>query len=200
MTERTIGGPLSPCVGVCLLDPATGLCAGCARSGPEIGAWRDAPPAVRAAVWAELPARATGMGLAALLLPWSAADIRDHVARRLAAGGWCALGNGAAGLFRGPAELRRSGATLTAIAAEATLRLTIGAATRAFARPGGEVALGLPEARRRGARPSPPELRGVCWLTETALGSVEIRGACVPSGPPLPELPLPFVAGALLDA
>ncbi|MGF1641160.1 MAG: DUF1289 domain-containing protein [Rhodospirillales bacterium] len=33
---------LSPCVGICVLDAETGLCCGCLRNGPEIGAWRDA--------------------------------------------------------------------------------------------------------------------------------------------------------------
>jgi predicted Fe-S protein YdhL (DUF1289 family) len=32
----------SPCIKVCKLDQATGLCAGCLRSIDEIRAWRDA--------------------------------------------------------------------------------------------------------------------------------------------------------------
>jgi predicted Fe-S protein YdhL (DUF1289 family) len=47
----------SPCTGVCTIDPATGLCLGCARTGPEIFGWRDASPADRRAVLARLPAR-----------------------------------------------------------------------------------------------------------------------------------------------
>lgn len=29
----------SPCIGVCVLDPAAGYCTGCFRTGDEIGAW-----------------------------------------------------------------------------------------------------------------------------------------------------------------
>ncbi|CAN1565146.1 COG3313 Predicted Fe-S protein [Rhabdaerophilaceae bacterium] len=29
----------SPCVKVCILDPATGFCLGCARTGSEIASW-----------------------------------------------------------------------------------------------------------------------------------------------------------------
>lgn len=29
----------SPCIGVCVLDPAAGYCTGCFRTGNEIGAW-----------------------------------------------------------------------------------------------------------------------------------------------------------------
>jgi predicted Fe-S protein YdhL (DUF1289 family) len=32
----------SPCVGVCALDPATGLCQGCMRTTGEIGEWGGA--------------------------------------------------------------------------------------------------------------------------------------------------------------
>jgi len=31
--------PLSPCNGVCRIDPPTGLCAGCSRTLAEIAAW-----------------------------------------------------------------------------------------------------------------------------------------------------------------
>ncbi|MBM3536133.1 MAG: DUF1289 domain-containing protein [Alphaproteobacteria bacterium] len=29
----------SPCIGLCILDPATGFCKGCFRTIEEIGAW-----------------------------------------------------------------------------------------------------------------------------------------------------------------
>jgi uncharacterized protein len=29
----------SPCIGLCILDPATGICKGCLRTIEEIGAW-----------------------------------------------------------------------------------------------------------------------------------------------------------------
>lgn len=31
--------PTSPCIGVCIIDPATGFCRGCARTIPEIAGW-----------------------------------------------------------------------------------------------------------------------------------------------------------------
>jgi predicted Fe-S protein YdhL (DUF1289 family) len=31
--------PVSPCVAVCRLDPATGICIGCGRTIEEIAAW-----------------------------------------------------------------------------------------------------------------------------------------------------------------
>ncbi|MFQ5783360.1 MAG: DUF1289 domain-containing protein [Alphaproteobacteria bacterium] len=32
---------VSPCVGVCTLDPRTGLCCGCLRTAGEISEWPD---------------------------------------------------------------------------------------------------------------------------------------------------------------
>jgi predicted Fe-S protein YdhL (DUF1289 family) len=47
----------SPCNKVCTLDPASGWCIGCGRTGEEIGAWIMLDDAARAALVAELPAR-----------------------------------------------------------------------------------------------------------------------------------------------
>ena len=47
----------SPCNKVCVLDPVTGFCIGCGRTGEEIGAWIGMSEAERAALVAELPAR-----------------------------------------------------------------------------------------------------------------------------------------------
>jgi predicted Fe-S protein YdhL (DUF1289 family) len=47
----------SPCVKVCVVDPANGLCLGCFRSVAEIAGWTAMTPAARAAVLAELPGR-----------------------------------------------------------------------------------------------------------------------------------------------
>lgn len=140
--------PASPCIGLCQLDPLTGLCAGCARSGPEIGAWRDGDAAFRAAVWEEIPARAPRLGLRAWLLPWGSEEILGFLARSLKAGGACALGFGAAGVFRGPPDrVARDGDALLALTATAGLRLEADPFARAFGTPDGVVALGLPRAR-----------------------------------------------------
>ena len=47
----------SPCVKICALDGASGLCVGCFRTLGEIAAWGGLDPAERARIMAELPAR-----------------------------------------------------------------------------------------------------------------------------------------------
>jgi hypothetical protein len=39
-----VSSPISPCVGVCIIDPANGYCLGCARTIPEIAGWLDFTP------------------------------------------------------------------------------------------------------------------------------------------------------------
>jgi uncharacterized protein len=48
---------LSPCIKVCTIEVATGLCAGCARTLAEIAAWSSLGQAERARIMSELPAR-----------------------------------------------------------------------------------------------------------------------------------------------
>jgi predicted Fe-S protein YdhL (DUF1289 family) len=47
----------TPCVQVCIVDGASGLCLGCFRTLAEIGGWSRLTDAERAAVMAELPSR-----------------------------------------------------------------------------------------------------------------------------------------------
>lgn len=47
----------TPCVNICVIDAATGFCAGCGRTGAEIGAWIGMQPAQRREIMALLPAR-----------------------------------------------------------------------------------------------------------------------------------------------
>lgn len=47
----------SPCVKFCVLDPETGLCAGCGRSLDEIAQWLSLSDQERAQIMAELPER-----------------------------------------------------------------------------------------------------------------------------------------------
>jgi predicted Fe-S protein YdhL (DUF1289 family) len=47
----------TPCVKVCIVDGASGLCLGCYRSLQEIGGWSGLTEDQRAAVMAELPSR-----------------------------------------------------------------------------------------------------------------------------------------------
>jgi uncharacterized protein len=46
----------TPCVNICLLDPATGACLGCRRTLAEIASWASMSDAERRAVMAVLPA------------------------------------------------------------------------------------------------------------------------------------------------
>jgi predicted Fe-S protein YdhL (DUF1289 family) len=49
--------PASPCIGICLLDPATRQCRGCLRTVDEIAHWYSAGAAEKRAVLATLQAR-----------------------------------------------------------------------------------------------------------------------------------------------
>jgi predicted Fe-S protein YdhL (DUF1289 family) len=48
---------LSPCIKVCVIAPATGLCTGCGRTLEEIARWGSMSDAERARVMALLPER-----------------------------------------------------------------------------------------------------------------------------------------------
>ncbi len=48
---------LSPCVGTCRMDEASGLCVGCGRKLDEIADWGAMDEARRAAIMQSLPAR-----------------------------------------------------------------------------------------------------------------------------------------------
>lgn len=49
--------PSSPCIKVCLLEAATGLCEGCGRTRDEIARWGSMSEPQRLAVMADLPER-----------------------------------------------------------------------------------------------------------------------------------------------
>jgi uncharacterized protein len=49
--------PASPCIGICLMDPATRTCRGCLRTIEEIAGWYDASIAEKQAVLGRLAAR-----------------------------------------------------------------------------------------------------------------------------------------------
>jgi predicted Fe-S protein YdhL (DUF1289 family) len=48
----------SPCISVCKMDEAHGLCIGCMRTLDEIAAWSTMNDTARLAVWKTLPERA----------------------------------------------------------------------------------------------------------------------------------------------
>ena len=48
---------LSPCIKICVIAPATGLCSGCGRTLDEIARWGAMDEAERARIMAALPER-----------------------------------------------------------------------------------------------------------------------------------------------
>ncbi len=48
----------SPCVSVCRMDAASGLCEGCLRTLDEIAAWSTMDDAAKSAVWLHIGRRA----------------------------------------------------------------------------------------------------------------------------------------------
>lgn len=53
----------SPCLSICRMDAATGLCEGCFRTLNEIGAWSRINDAAKRQVWAEIARRVTPVPL-----------------------------------------------------------------------------------------------------------------------------------------
>lgn len=47
----------TPCIRVCILDPETGLCEGCGRTGDEIAGWFRMTEQERLAIMETLPER-----------------------------------------------------------------------------------------------------------------------------------------------
>jgi uncharacterized protein len=60
MAKLEIGAepaPASPCIGICLIDPATRRCRGCLRDIDEIATWYDASAAEKCAILARISER-----------------------------------------------------------------------------------------------------------------------------------------------
>jgi predicted Fe-S protein YdhL (DUF1289 family) len=51
----------SPCISMCKMAPATGLCEGCMRTIEEIIGWSGQGDDYKRAVWAEIRRREAGM-------------------------------------------------------------------------------------------------------------------------------------------
>jgi predicted Fe-S protein YdhL (DUF1289 family) len=168
MTEGPALSPgVSPCTGLCRIDAASGLCLGCARSAEEIALWREARPAVRAAVWADLPARFARLGLTCRRLPWTTGDIRRVVQASLsgAAGTWVVGVVGAVAEFAAPPgaaiEVTEEGADLVATTPGGALRLRLDDHVRALCfdppdTPPGRQRLVLAVLREAGRLPASP--------------------------------------------
>ena len=129
MTTAAAPRPASPCIGVCVIDEARGLCTGCVRTLDEIAGWGSADDAYRADVWAALPDRAATIGLAVRRLDWQGECILDAVEARFAdASGTFVTGvyGAVAEVLRDPDEpfrADRSGPVLTLATGRAALRL-----------------------------------------------------------------------------
>ena len=65
MESTSRNAMLTPCIKLCVIDAASGLCAGCGRSLAEIGGWLGFSDAERRAVMAGLPARLAALPAAA---------------------------------------------------------------------------------------------------------------------------------------
>jgi uncharacterized protein len=48
----------SPCINICRMDPASGLCEGCLRTLDEIAQWSTASESRKQAIWQQLKQRA----------------------------------------------------------------------------------------------------------------------------------------------
>ncbi|MGH8690315.1 MAG: DUF1289 domain-containing protein [Burkholderiales bacterium] len=59
----------TPCVKVCQMDPARGVCIGCCRTLDEIARWGGMSDAERAAVMRELPARRKALDVPEVAVP-----------------------------------------------------------------------------------------------------------------------------------
>ena len=59
--RQAVAGVPSPCVNICRMDAASGLCEGCRRTLDEIANWSLLPDAAKRAVWAQLPGRSLGL-------------------------------------------------------------------------------------------------------------------------------------------
>jgi predicted Fe-S protein YdhL (DUF1289 family) len=59
----------SPCIKVCRMDPARGVCMGCCRTLDEIARWGEFSDEQRAAVMAELAARRKDLDVPEIAVP-----------------------------------------------------------------------------------------------------------------------------------
>ncbi len=129
----------SPCVGICTMDDASGYCMGCARTGDEIAAWKDAGRDLHEKVWREVPARRAAMGRTTLPLPWSPDEIADVIHETLdeKCGTWVLGVPGALGEFlaepEAPWSVQRDGMRVSARCGAHSLRLVVHEKTRALA-------------------------------------------------------------------
>jgi predicted Fe-S protein YdhL (DUF1289 family) len=59
----------SPCIKVCQMDPARGVCIGCCRSLDEVARWGGMTDRERSEVMAELPGRRKALDIPEIAVP-----------------------------------------------------------------------------------------------------------------------------------
>lgn len=127
----------SPCIGRCQIDEQSNLCFGCARSGAEVAAWRDATPEFRRQVWAELPARRKRLGLNLHRLDWDREALRAFIVESLRSGGtWTAGVSGAIAEFcispGEPCEIEAKADSIRAFTTRGAIAFDLSGHIRAF--------------------------------------------------------------------
>lgn len=134
LARQALSAPVStpvptPCLGVCELDAASGLCRGCARTADEVAGWQQADDAEKTAIWQRLPERRAGLSMNAYRLPWSTDDIATMVERSLQrrSGRWVLGVPGASVTFEiaagDEADIISSQTEIAAITSRGALRL-----------------------------------------------------------------------------
>ena len=144
----------SPCVGICKLDPETGFCIGCARTGGEIADWMAMDEDRHNDVWRQLPERHSKLAIHVRLLPWTPAEIALWTCEMISErrGTWVTGVPGAVAEFPCTTD-RRIGidtgdGSMIARAADAAFRLRVNERLRAFAfTDDGPIVLAMPRAR-----------------------------------------------------
>jgi predicted Fe-S protein YdhL (DUF1289 family) len=146
----------SPCLGICQLDDATGLCVGCGRSGGEIGEWISMSDSDRDQVWAKLPERRAALAIRVQLQPWTRNELIQWAERTISdrLGTWVTGAPGAIAEFPCTTDrnidVETTPDAIIARASHVSFRLRVSDKVRAFTFANeGAVVLGLPKARAR---------------------------------------------------
>jgi predicted Fe-S protein YdhL (DUF1289 family) len=142
---------LSPCVGVCRLDPASRCCQGCGRSETELERWSELDDTAKLAIWARLPARLREVHQPFHLLPWSGSSLLQHLAERCGPGR--AWSMGVTGAVAGFAVAQGEASETTVEAGGLVMRTA-----------GGAMRLEVPPGLRAFERLDPPEAQGIIVL------------------------------------
>lgn len=141
MTGPAFDANVSPCTGICRLDPGTGYCEGCGRTGNEVAEWAQASGPRREQIWRALPGRLVELERTTGRLPCNTAQIADFIERTIhrAEGAWLLGVHGAVGEFLRDADeplaWSRTGGLVEAVTPRAALRLELDSRVLALGSP-----------------------------------------------------------------